>query len=325
MVPGARARSRPRRSSSPPHQSPHRRQAGGGRAHAFTRGLARPERGHSGPVVAGPAVVTADGRTVTGHDARDGRERLELHPRRAAVHRRQPGSPQLDDGVGRVLALYGTTPAGAASSPRCAPTPAARAACPQPRPATRHPAAERQRHADGRHRRLRPRGVALGPRRTLEYGDLPTPVDSRAAAPARLPLRLDPRSPPGGSAVIERCPNEPTDRLTVVAPDGPKGGEHDRRPSSPCAARQERDARRAAPDPAGGRSPGRIRVAVALPDPARLVVLDGAGASVARSRSTSRPPSSAATRPVGPSTCSSDGTQGTGGPGRARSRSTPST
>ena len=60
--------------------------------------------------------------------------------------------------------------------------------------------------------------------RTLEYGDVPTPVQ-----PGKQPR---PNCTYGSTAVssdrigvIERCPDAPPDRLTVITPDGPKGAD----------------------------------------------------------------------------------------------------
>ena len=105
--------------------------------------------------------------------------------------------------------------------------------------------------------------------RTLQYGALPSPV--KPGAQPRTGCRYGSTGVASGLVgVVERCPGERADRLTVQQsdPDEPDQPEIEFSTLLP------------------GRGAVLVamtsdRVAVALPDPGRLVVLDGAGRSIA--------------------------------------------
>ena len=70
-------------------------------------------------------------------------------------------------------------------------------------------------------------------------------------------------------AVLQRCPNEATDRLTVLIPDGAEADKPQEEFSVPLSVSN-----------ATLVAVSEDRVAVALPDPPRLEVLDRSGAQV---------------------------------------------
>ena len=105
--------------------------------------------------------------------------------------------------------------------------------------------------------------------RTLEYGAVPTPVQVGVqpregctyGSTALMASRL---------GVIERCPDEAADRITVVKPDG--------------AESEKPEVQFSVLLPSTGATVVALsadRVAVALPNPARLLVLNEAGEQVA--------------------------------------------
>ena len=188
----------------------------------FIEAWRAPSGATTAPVVAGPAVVTGDGDTVSGRDAETGdvawsyRRDLTL----CAVGAGFPGS---DDGDGHALALYASRTGWCSELTALHPSSGKRADASNPdmRPGV-------QLLADGSY------VTATGADylevwrsdlvRTLEYGDVPTPVQ-----PGKQPR---PNCSYGSTAVssdrigvIERCPDAAADRLTVIAPDGTKGAD----------------------------------------------------------------------------------------------------
>ncbi|MFC5993992.1 hypothetical protein ACFQE5_07185 [Pseudonocardia hispaniensis] len=214
------------------------------------------------PLVAGPVVVTADGSAVVGRDAATGATQWS--------YTRNVPLCAAAEGFGRVLALFHN---GSGRDSDCSElteldaVTGARAA--QRNPDLRPGA---QMITDGSH------VAATGTNylevwrsdlvKTLEYGDIRTP-----AQPGRQP-RPDCRygsfaMAPGRLAVLERCASDSGDRLTVLKPDGRD------------ATRPEVES--STPVPGSGAQVLAVsaeRVAVALPDPARLLILDNAGRQV---------------------------------------------
>ncbi len=219
------------------------------------------------PVVAGPAVVTGDGGSVHGRDAVAGGVAWS-YTRDRPLCTVAAGFPDSDDGRGQVLALYegGTSYCSELTTLRPATGERVAASNPDVRPGTR----------------LLARGgfvVATGSEylevlrsdlvKTLEYGDVPTPVQvGRQPRPectyGSVVLAQE------RVGVLERCPGEPTDRLTVLAADGEDGAETPQEEFS-------------VPLPAAGATLVALsadRAAVALPDPPRLQLLDTTGQQV---------------------------------------------
>lgn len=249
--------------ATPPISAP--RPVGGVPA-AFTQAWRAPSAASSTPVVAGTAAVTADGSAVVGRDATTGAERWR-YSRDLPLCAASSGFPAADGGTGRVLAVFAN---GSYCSEMTAfhPETGARAA---------------QRNPDvGLGARLLDGGSLLalvGPDylevvrsdlvKTLEYGAVPAPEQ-----PGRQPRNgcgfRSVAMVPERLGVVERCQGEATDRLTVVDPDRPDG-----------AGRVAEEF--SVPLPAGGATVVAVaaeRSAVALADPPRLQVFDGAGEQV---------------------------------------------
>ncbi len=221
------------------------------------------------PVVAGPAVVTGDGSTVSGHDAETGAVAWSYR-RDLPLCTVGAGFPGTDDGNGHALALYESRTGWCSELTALHPSSGKRADTSNPdmRPGV-------QLLADGSY------VTATGADylevwrsdlvRTLEYGDVPTPVQ-----PGRQPR---PNCTFGSTAVnsdrigvIERCPGAPADRLSVVTPDGPKGADTPEVQFSGVL-------------PATGAVLVALsddREAVAVPGPPRLLVLDKAGRQISQ-------------------------------------------
>ena len=216
-----------------------------------------------GPVVAGPVVVTGDGDAVAGRDALTGEVRW-TYTRDIPLCTVGAGFPDHDGG--RALALYrnGTWCSELTSL--------------NPDTGTR----DRQRNPDVHPgTRLLDGGslvTATGPTylevfrsdlvRTVEYGDVPTPRQvGRQPRPGCESTGFAATS--GRVAVLQRCPNEATDRLTVLIPDGAEADKPQEEFSVPLPASN-----------ATLVAVSEDRVAVALPDPPRLEVLDRSGAQV---------------------------------------------
>ncbi len=216
-----------------------------------------------GPVVAGPVVVTGDGDAVAGRDALTGEVRW-TYTRDIPLCTVGAGFPDHDGG--RALALYrnGTWCSELTSL--------------HPDTGTR----DRQRNPDVHPgTRLLDGGslvTATGPTylevfrsdlvRTVEYGDVPTPRQvGRQPRPGCESTGF--AATAGRVAVLQRCPNEATDRLTVLIPDGAEADKPQEEFSVPMPASN-----------ATLVAVSEDRVAVALPDPPRLEVLDRSGAQV---------------------------------------------
>ncbi|GAA3221735.1 hypothetical protein GCM10017691_07030 [Pseudonocardia petroleophila] len=236
---------------------------------AFAQAWEAASPGTPVPVVAGPAVVTADGSTVSGRDARTGGERWS-YARDLPLCTVGAGFPGVAEG--RVLAVYANeAPADAGAGAYCSELTmlqgdtGARAGArnPDARPGTRLLADQTYVLATGTDHLEVWRSDLV---RTLEYG----------VVPAQEQVGRQPRAgcthgstALGGRrvAVLERCPDEATDRLTVLAADGADGAEKPEERFSVLL-------------PGSGAAVVAVseeQVAVALPDPARLVVYDGAG------------------------------------------------
>ena len=220
------------------------------------------------PVVAGPVVVTGDGDAVTGRDALTGEARWS-YTRDVPLCTVAAGFPDHDGG--RALALFrnGTWCSELTSL--------------HPDTGTR----DRQRNPDVHPgTRLLDGGslvTATGATylevfrsdlvRTVEYGDVPTPRQvGRQPRPECESTGFAATS--GRLAVLQRCPDEAADRLTVLVPDGAEADKPQEEFSVPL-------------DASGGSVSNATlvavsddRVAVALPDPPRLEVLDRSGIRV---------------------------------------------
>ena len=188
----------------------------------FAEAWRAPSGATRAPVVAGPAVVTGDGGLVAGHDATSGAVAWSYR-RDLALCTVAAGFPGADDGDGHALALYEGRTGWCSELTALHPSSGRRADTSNPdmRPGV-------QLLADGSY------VTATGTDylevwrsdlvRTLEYGDVPTPVQ-----PGKQPR---PQCDYGSTAmssdrigVIERCPDAPSDRLTVITPDGSKGAD----------------------------------------------------------------------------------------------------
>lgn len=229
----------------------------------------------AGPVVAGPAVVTADGSTVVGHDARTGRPAWS-YTRDLPLCTVAAGFPAADGGVGRAFALYRDDDSDDAADGYCSelttlrPDTGARAdqRNPDARPGTRVLADAGLVALTGVDHAEVLRSPDLV--RTLEVGDVPAP-EQPDQQPRTGCTYGSFAFGSGRLAVVERCPGEPADRLTVLDAEGTESAE---KPVEQFSV----------PLPGTGATlvalSGR-RAAVALPGPARLLVVDEAGATVA--------------------------------------------
>jgi hypothetical protein len=221
------------------------------------------------PVVAGPAVVTSDGARVVGRDATTGDERW-------SYERDQPlctvaaGFPGADHGTGRVLALYAGGSGYCSELTALRPDTGARAGASNPdvRPGTQLVASGSSVVATGRDYLEVMRSDLV---KTLEYGAVP--------AAAYVGQQPRPNCKRGSVAIgadrlglVERCPDEATDRLTVVAADGDNGPEKPQEEFS-------------VPLPGTGAVLVAVSAdvaAVALPGPPRLLLFDRAGQQIGR-------------------------------------------
>jgi hypothetical protein len=215
------------------------------------------------PVVTDPVVVTGDGGAVTGRDALTGQVRWS-YTRDVPLCTVGTGFPDNDGG--RALALYrnGTWCSELTSL---------------------HPDTglrDRQRNPDVRPgTRLLETGplvAATGENylevfrsdlvKTVEYGDVPTPRQvGRQPRPTCESIGF--ATTAGRLAVLQQCPGERAERLTVVVPDGAEADKPQEEFSVPLAG-------------SGGTlvAVSADRVAVALPNPPRLQVLDRSGGQV---------------------------------------------
>lgn len=230
----------------------------------FVEAWRAPSAATPSPVVVGPAVVTADGGAVIGREATTGIERWR-YERDIPLCTVSGAFRFADGGAGRVLTIFQN---GAYCSEMTALVPATGARAEQRNPDV----------AAGTHVVDGGMFVALTGSdyfevlrsdlvKTLEYGAVRAPEQ-----PGRQPR---PGCRYGSIAVtanrvgvIERCPQETTDRLTVLVADGDNGADWPQEEFS-------------VPLPAGGGVLVAIsadRVAVALPNPARLLVYGSDGA-----------------------------------------------
>jgi outer membrane protein assembly factor BamB len=248
------------------------------------------------PVVAGPAVVTGDGSTVAGRDAETG-DVAWTYQRDLALCTVGAGFPSTDDGDGHALALYASRTGWCSELTALHPSSGRRADASNPdmKPGVQLLANGSYITATGANYLEVWRSDLV---RTLEYGNVPTPVQ-----PGKQPR---PDCSYGSTAVssdriavIERCPGAATDRLTVLTPDGPKGADT---PEVQFSVEL----------PAAGAvlvALSADREVVALPGPARLLVLDKAGLEITQAPLTV-PDSALVTTPAGaPATVTTDGTR----------------
>jgi hypothetical protein len=219
------------------------------------------------PVVAGPAVVTGDGGRVVGRDAATGEERWS-YERDRPLCTVAAGFPRADDGRGRVLALYAEGSDWCSELTALRPDTGARAAAGNPdvRPGTRLVASESSVLATGERYLEVMRSDLV---KTLEYGDVPVPVQV-GEQPRPDCTHASHALGSGRLGIVERCPGEGSDRLTLAAADGDKGAEEPQVDFSVLL-------------PGTGAVVVAVsaeRVAVALPGPSRLLVYDHSGRQV---------------------------------------------
>lgn len=233
----------------------------------FVEAWRAPSGATAGPVVAGPAVVTADGSTVLGRDAVSGAVGW-TYGRDLPLCTVAAGFPSADSGTGRVLALYDGGTGFCSELTALRPDTGVRAATsnPDPRPGTRLLANGPFVLATGTHALEVVRSDLV---RTLEYGAVTTSVQlGRQPRPGCTYGSVALAT--GRVGVLERCPGEALDRLSVLAPDGSDGAETPQEEFSVAL-------------PAAGATLVALsadRAAVALPGPPRLQLLDRAGLQV---------------------------------------------
>lgn len=233
----------------------------------FVEAWRAPSAATATPVVAGPAVVTADGSTVVGRDARSGVETWSYR-RDLPLCTVGAGFPAAEGGSGRVLAYYRRDAAWCSELTALRPATGERVAARNPdvRPGSRLLASRTLVAAAGPDAIEVVRSDLV---KTLEYGATTTPEEANG----------QPRSGcafgsvalvSGRLGVVERCPGDATDRLTVLDPDSDP-------PEVP-------DVEFTVLLPRTGATLVALsaeRVAVALPNPARLLVVDRTGQQVA--------------------------------------------
>jgi hypothetical protein len=231
----------------------------------FTEAWRQPSGATDQPVVAGPAAVTADGSRVVGRDAATGTEGWSYSRDRPLC---TVDSAFPDGGVRRVLALYAGTTGYCSELTALRSDTGTRLAASNPdvRPGTRLVADRTYVVATGADYLEVWRSDLV---KTLEYGVVTTPV--QAGRQPRPGCTYGSVAVSGGRVgVIERCPGEGTDRLTVLAADGNGGAD---KPQVEFSV----------PLPSAGATLVALsadRAAVALPGPPRLELLDGAGQQV---------------------------------------------
>jgi len=218
-------------------------------------------------VVAGPAAVTADGGLVVGRDALTGEVRWS-YERDRQLCTVASGFPRADQGRGRVLALYAEDAEWCSELIALRPDTGARAAASNPdvRPGTRLVASGSSVLATGANYMEVMRSDLV---KTLEYGAVPVPVQVDQQP---RPHCTHPSAALGSDrlGLVERCPGEASDRLTLVASDGDKGAEEPQVDFSVLL-------------PGSGAvivAVSAERVAVALPGPPRLLLYDHTGQEV---------------------------------------------
>lgn len=245
----------------------------------FVESWRAPSPATTAPVVAGPAVVTAEGGTVVGRDAVTGNERWS-YGRDLPLCTVAAGFPGVEDG--RVLAVYanGSQPAEPGSDgPYCSEVTMLSGATgaretarnPDARPGTRLLTDDTYVLATGVDHLEVWRSDLV---RTLEYGAVPAQEQATDRQPRPGCTYGSVALGGGRVAVIERCPGETADRLTVLAADGDDGAE-------------QPEVRFSLLLPGAGATVVGVageRVAVTLPGPDRLLVFDGAGTRIAETQ-----------------------------------------
>jgi hypothetical protein len=239
---------------------------------AFAEVWRAPSGGTTGPVLAGPAVVTADDGVVTGRDAATGAEAWSYTRDRplCAVGSGFPNSGGGEEG--RALAVHANGPLDAPGT-WCNDLTMLSGATgervgsrnPDARPGTRLVADDTYVLATGADHLEAWRYDLV---RTVEYGTVP--AQEQTGRQPRPECRYGSAALGGRHlGVVERCPDEAVDRLTVLVTDGEDGSE------SPQVTYS-------VPLTGSGAAVVAVtadRAAVALPG--RLAVHDGAGAQIA--------------------------------------------
>jgi hypothetical protein len=215
------------------------------------------------PVVAGPVVVTGDDGAVDGRDADTGEVRW-TYARNLPLCTVGAGFPDRDGGV--ALALYRNGDwCSEMTSLRPDTGDRDRQRNPDVRPGTRLLDGGSLVTATGVHYLEVMRSDLV---KTVEYGDVPTP--RQVGRQPRPECDSTGFAATGGRlAVLQHCPDEKTDRLTVLDPDG---AEADKPQEEFSVLLPVRGATLVAASD--------DRVAVALPNPPRLQLLDRSGAQV---------------------------------------------
>ncbi len=232
----------------------------------FTEAWRAPSAATPEPAVVGPAVVTADTSGVQGRDAVTGAVAWS-YTRDLPLCTVGGGFPDSDSGRGRVLALFEGHTGYCSELTALHPDTGTRAAArnPDSRPGTRLLGAGAVVVQTGRDYLEVVRSDLV---KTLEYGAVPTPA--QAGRQPRPGCTYGSVAVTGSRlGVVERCPDETADRLTVLDPT----------PSN--AEKPEQEFSVVLP------STGAVlvalsadRAAVALPTPPRLLLLDRAGLEV---------------------------------------------
>jgi hypothetical protein len=217
------------------------------------------------PVVSASSVVTADGSTVVGRDPMTGAPTW-TYSRDVPLCTAAFGFPGADEGVGEVLALYAHGPDWCSELTTLRPDTGARvgAANPNTRAGARLLAAGTSVVGTGSDYIEALRSDLV---KTTEYGLVTAP-----AQPGRQPrpgcTYGSTALVPGRLGVLERCPGEATDRLSLLSPDSAQGADQ---PQVEFSVEV----------PGTGATLVALsadREAVALPNPARLLVFDRSGA-----------------------------------------------
>lgn len=233
---------------------------------AFVEAWRAPSGATTAPVVAGPVVVTGEGGAVAGRDALTGEARWS-YTRDLPLCTVGSGFPDVDRGSGRALALYRNDEwCSELTSLRPDTGVRDRARNPDVRPGTRLLETGALVTATGSDYLEVFRSDLV---ETVEYGDVPTP--RQVVRQPRPTCGSTGFAATGGRlAVLQTCPGEPTDRLTVVDPDGAEAD----KPQEQFSVQL----------PVAGATLVAVsenRVAVALPDPSRLELRDRQGATIA--------------------------------------------
>ncbi|MEJ3656755.1 PQQ-binding-like beta-propeller repeat protein [Actinomycetes bacterium KLBMP 9759] len=234
---------------------------------AFREAWQAPSGATPAPVVAGPAVVTADGSTVAGRDARSGAEAWDYR-RNLPLCTVTSAFPSSDKGGGQLLALFDNGNGWCSELTALRPDTGARVGARNPdlRPGTRLLSNGSLVAGTGATYLEVFRNDLV---QTLEYGDIVTPVEHDKqphsdCTNASIVLGTE------RLAVVQRCPDDPDDQLRSVNPAGKEDETPEERytvdlPSNSATVLV------ATPK----------RTVVAVPEPSRLIVFDDAGIEVA--------------------------------------------